>query len=108
MREVLGKAVRPLGARAPHAIVIARERQSIAAAESRSEFDIELAVPVVSVSEDDLLQVRHSLTQACAPRQLRSSVHHCYVCHIWQMVLFCSVMHDLSVLKCMGPVMQRE
>ena len=64
VREVLGKTVRPLAARAPHAIVIARERQSIAATESRSEIDIELAVPAVSVSEDDLLQVRHSLTQA--------------------------------------------
>ena len=89
VREVLGKAVRPLAARAPHAIVIARERQSIAAAESRSEFDIELAMPVVSVSEDDLLQVRHSLTQACALRQLHTSVHHRHVCRVWQIVLYC-------------------
>ena len=76
VREVLGRAVQPLAARAPHAIVIARERQSIAAAESRSEFDIELAVPAVSVSEEDLLRVRHSLGQTRAPRQLHASVHH--------------------------------
>ena len=104
VQEVLGKAVRPLAAREPHAIVIARERQSIAAAESRSKFDIELAVPAVSVSEDELLQVRHSLSQA--PCQLHASMHHRYMCRIWQMVLCSSVVHDSYPLKRQDPVVK--
>ena len=56
--EALGRAVRPLSARPAHAVVIARERQSVGADDSKSEFDIELAVPTMSVHEDELLQVR--------------------------------------------------
>jgi len=49
--------VRPLTARPPHVVVIARERQSVGTDDSKSEFDIELAVPAVSVDEAELLQV---------------------------------------------------
>lgn len=58
IRDALGQKVRPLAARAQHSVVIARERQSVGADDSRSEFDIELAVPAVSVQEDELLQVQ--------------------------------------------------
>ena len=53
----MGRVVRPLTARPPHAVVIARERQSVGTDDSKSEFDIELAVPAVSVDEAELLQV---------------------------------------------------
>lgn len=58
IRDALGQKVRPLAARAPHSVVIVRERQSVGAEDSRSEFDIELAVPAISVQEDELLQVQ--------------------------------------------------
>lgn len=49
--------MRPLAARAQHAVVIARERQSVGTDDSKSEFDIELAVPAMFVDEAQLLQV---------------------------------------------------
>ena len=54
--------MRPLTARAQHAVVIARERQSIGTDDSKSEFDIELAVPAMSVDEAQLLQVQSLIT----------------------------------------------
>ena len=57
IRDVLGREVRPLTARAQHAVVIARERQSLGTDDSKSEFDIELAMPAMSVDEAELLQV---------------------------------------------------
>ena len=38
-------------------MVIARERQSLGTDDSKSEFDIELAMPTMSVDEAELLQV---------------------------------------------------
>ena len=64
-------------------------------------------MPAVLVSEDNLLQVGHSLARACAPRQLHASMHHCYMRRIWQMVLCSSVVHDLYPLKRWGLVVQR-
>jgi hypothetical protein len=64
--DALGQKVRPLAARAPHSVVIARERQSVGVDESRSEFDIELAVPAVCVQEDELLQVEALTLRASA------------------------------------------
>ena len=66
IRDALGQKVRPLAARAPHSAVIARERQSVGADDSRSEFDIELAVPAISVQEDELLQVQAPTLYASA------------------------------------------
>ncbi len=58
IRDSLGREVRPLTARAQHAVVIAREHQSVGADDSKTEFDIELAVPAMSVDEAELLQVK--------------------------------------------------
>ena len=58
--------MRPLTARAQHAVVIAREHQSVGTDDSKTEFDIELAVPAMSVDEAELLQVEPITTQAYA------------------------------------------
>ncbi|CAL5221457.1 g3649 [Coccomyxa viridis] len=57
IRDSLGREVRPLTARAQHAVVIAREHQSVGVDDFKTEFDIELAVPVMSVDEAELLQL---------------------------------------------------
>ena len=93
--DALGQKVRPLAARAPHSVVIAQERQSVGADDSRCEFDIELAVPAISVQEDELLQV-HAPT-LCASALMGIVVSHSHLfwecpddattgkCHRWQL-----------------------
>lgn len=63
MAEVLGRPAQPLLAQPPHAVVIARERQSVGSDDSRCDFDIVLTAPALRLSEDELLQVSHLHTR---------------------------------------------
>lgn len=63
--EVLGRPAQPLSQKPAHAVVIAREQQSVGSDDSRCDFDVVLTCPSVSFSEDDLLQVKVHPRYAC-------------------------------------------
>lgn len=63
MRESLGVPILPAAAQPAHAVVLAREAQSLALAgrgpgsEERLEFDLVLTRPALAVAQQQLLQV---------------------------------------------------
>ena len=58
MRESLGCAILPGRYQPPHAVVIAREAQSMGSEGDKVEFELVLTRPAVAVSQEQLLQVR--------------------------------------------------
>jgi hypothetical protein len=67
--EVLGRRPRPLAARPPHAVMVARERHALGGQDgARCEFEVVLATPAFSCPADALLEVTHAEILSNYPR----------------------------------------
>jgi hypothetical protein len=96
--EVLGRPAQPLSEKPAHAVVIAREWQSLGSDDSRCEFDVVLTGPSLGISEEDLLQVIWPPRLQCLPSPAGCRGRRlCIMCQLADSFMLCCDLCSISM-----------